>query len=188
MTHEPDHTRTGTSKKEIQPPKGPFTADGTIPDAGSADGEFGAGGTGGHSDVVGGADGRGGEWFLEDSGDEVEEGTIYYFGFDGDFGCTRPPGLDGVWCPAGSVGDARDSAGDDCSFDAVPESEGERGRGRIAEKNAERGVQQGAEEGDSTWSFAEVFWKDRSKSDSETEDLFDPGDVSDPGEGIDPGT
>ena len=188
MTHEPDHTRTGTSKTEKQPPREPFSEDGIIPDAGGTGGEFGVGGVGGHGDVAGGADGRGGEWFVEGSGDGVEEGATSHFGVDGDFGCTRPPGLGGIWSPTEPVGATRDSAGEDCSFDVVPGIGAERVHGRIGRRRSDEGFEQGAEEGDSTRSFAEVFREDWCQFNPKTEDLLDPGDVPGPDEETDGGT
>ncbi|MDP7276656.1 MAG: hypothetical protein QF363_14340 [Planctomycetaceae bacterium] len=85
ITHEQDHTPT-TEKCDSDQPKPPAKAKGF--GIGGAVGEPGLGIAGDGSDVAGDDDGAGfdGELVEETSTD----GTVFCFGQDGDFGCTRP--------------------------------------------------------------------------------------------------
>ena len=221
MTHEPDHTRMGTiksefgqSKESVDPASSEPLADSKSESiAGDDVGESGSGDPGDDVDVVGGLDGSRREWsewsewaewaewgFGFPGGDvreQFSESSVFDFGFDGDFGCTRPAGLDGFWDSDGNpahnavdktdgiaseqpiVGSKaeRDDSGDD-SADTVTSGEaGEAGEspdqvgGRAGPGSGERVVE-------GPGSITEVLWQGGSECESEETRLLDPGHIS----------
>jgi hypothetical protein len=222
MTHEPEHTRMGTIKSEFGQSKesGDPASSEPLADsksesiAGDDVGESGSGDPGDDVDVVGGLDGSRCEWaewaewaewgFGFPGGDvreQFSESSGFDFGIDGDFGCTRPAGLDGFWesddNPARNAVDKtagiaseqpiagskveRDDCGDD-SADSVTSAE-------AAEAPDQVGGRSGPGSGDRVvqgpGSIAEVLWEGGSECESEETRLLDPGPVSRPVRDID---
>ena len=214
MTHEPKHTRMGTIKSEFgrkesgDPASSEPLADSkseSIP--GDDVGESGPGDPGDDIDVVGGLDGSRCEWaewaewaewgFGFPGGDvreQFSESSVFDFGIDGDFGCTRPAGLDGFWdsddnpsCNAvdKTAGTAsgqpitgstveRDDCGDD-SADSVTSAEAAEAYGQVGDRS---GPGSGDEVVEGPGSIAEVLREGGSECESEETRLLDPGPVS----------
>jgi len=183
MTHEPQHTRMGTIKRNSRTPDQPEPTLGPRSDestSASSVGEPGPGDAGDHGNVVGGSDGQGGSR----SDQTADADTVYPFGVDGDFGCTRPPGIDGVWSTVETFGVG--DAGEDLADRAGGCSGGDPGRSRqpdSGEAQADGEAQAGREASRST---AEIFWEGGSECGPEATDLLDSGDVSPTGRGIEP--
>lgn len=175
MTHEPQHIRTGTIKRNSRRP-GPAggrveEASPVEPAAGSPAVQPGIGDAGDDGDVVGGGDGQGGP----QSGQTTDADTVSHFGIDGDFGCTRPPGLGGFWSTLELHDTGEDLA--DRAGGHSAEGPGEiPGPGRCE-------VQAGSEV---SRAIAEVLRQGRSERDPEETDLFDSGDVSETDRGVEP--
>ena len=176
MTHEPQHIRTGTIKRNSRRPdpagdRLEETSRGQTA-AGSPVDQPGVGDPGSCGNVVGVSDGQG----SVQPGQTPEGDIVSDFGIDGDFGCTRPPGLGGFW----SNHDNRD-AGDDIA---------DRTAGSPAEapgQNSGGGGCDASPESEAARAIAEVLREGRSERDSETAYLFDPGDVPETDRGVEPG-
>ena len=175
MTHEPQHIRTATIKRNSRRPD---PAGDGIEEAlpgqsttGSPVGQPGVGNAGSCGDVVGVSDGQG----SVQPGQTPEADIVSDFGVDGDFGCTRPAGLGGFW----STHENRD-AGDDIAERTV----GSPAEG--PEQSPGRGGWEASGESEAARAIAEVLRQGRSERDSEKAYLFDPGDVSETDRGVEP--
>ena len=91
MTHEPEHTWMGTSKRNSEQSEEASEARSEEPVAGSVGGEPGAGGAGGHGDVVDSVGRRRDKRSFPGSVDRDDGGTVFHFGVDGDFVCVNRP-------------------------------------------------------------------------------------------------
>ena len=175
MTHEPQHIRTRTIKRNLWRPESaearPEEASSGESTAGSAAVQPGIGDAGSCGDVVGGGDGRGGS----QTGQTSDADTVSHFGIDGDFGCTRPPGLGGFWSTL-EVPDTGDDLGDRTGS---LRSDG-------SEQNPETGGCEARAGSEASRAIAEVLRQGRSERDPKATDLFDPGDVSETDRGVEP--